>query len=170
MKLIKANKNHKDIVLEFKEKIIETGERFCGVSGLERLDFDEWLGRNKSIENKSTCPDGIVPAMQYIYTDDDESKVIGMINLRLELNDFLMKFGGHIGYSIVPDERRKGFAKAMLKEGLKFYKNHGYEKVLITCDLNNIASARTIEACGGVLENILKEDEFHSTKRYWIKL
>ena len=166
MKLIKANKNHKDIVLEFKEKIIETGERFCGVSGLERLDFDEWLERNKSIESKSTCPDGIVPAMQYIYTDDDESKVIGMINLRLELNDFLMKFGGHIGYSIAPGERRKGNAKAMLKEGLKFYKNHGYEKVLITCDLNNIASARTIEACGGVLENILKEDEFHSTKRY----
>lgn len=164
MKLIKANKNHKDIVLEFKEKIIETGERFCGVSGLERLDFDEWLERNKSIESKSTCPDGIVPAMQYIYTDDDESKVIGMINLRLELNDFLMKFGGHIGYSIAPGERRKGNAKAMLKEGLKFYKNHGYEKVLITCDLNNIASARTIEACGGVLENILKEDEFHSTK------
>lgn len=58
----------------------------------------------------------------------------------------------------------------MLKEGLKFYKNHGYEKVLITCDSNNIASARTIEACGGILENILKEDEFHSTKRYWIKL
>ena len=170
MKLIKANKNHKNIVLEFKEKIIEAGERFCGVSGLERLDFDEWLERNKSIESKSTCPDGIVPAMQYIYTDDDESKVIGMIDLRLELNDFLMKFGGHIGYSIAPGERRKGNAKAMLKEGLKFYKNHGYEKVLITCDLNNIASARTIEACGGVLENILKEDEFHSTKRYWIKL
>ena len=170
MKLIKANKNQKDIVLEFKEKIIETGERFCGVSGLERLDFDEWLERNKSIESKSTCPDGIVPAMQYIYTDDDESKVIGMINLRLELNDFLMKFGGHIGYSIAPGERRKGNAIAMLKEGLKFYKNHCYEKVLITCDLNNIASARTIEACGGVLENILKEDEFHSTKRYWIKL
>lgn len=170
MKLIRANKNHKNIVLEFKEKIIESGERFCGFSGLEKLDFDEWLERNKLIENKSTCPDGIVPAMQYIYTDDDESKVIGMINLRLELNDFLMKFGGHIGYSIAPDERRKGNAKAMLKEGLKFYKNHGYEKVLITCDLNNIASARTIEACGGDLENIIKEDEFHSTKRYWIKL
>lgn len=170
MKLIKANKNHKNIVLEFKEKIIEAGERFCGVSGLEKLDFDEWLERNELIENKLTCPNGIVPAMQYIYIDDDESKVIGMINLRLELNDFLMKFGGHIGYSIAPDERRKGNAKAMLKEGLKFYKNHGYEKVLITCDLNNIASAKTIEACGGVLENILKEDEFYSTKRYWIKL
>lgn len=93
-----------------------------------------------------------------------------MINLRLELNDLLMKFGGHIGYSIVPDERRKGYAKAMLKEGLKFYKNHDYEKVLITCDINNIASAKTIEACGGKLENIIKEDELHSTKRYWIKL
>ena len=81
-----------------------------------------------------------------------------------------MKFGGHIGYSIAPDERRKGYAKLMLKEGLKFYKNRGYEKVLITCDVNNIASAKTIEACGGELENIIKEDELHSTKRYWIKL
>lgn len=170
MKLIKANKKHKDIVLEFKEKIIEAGERFCGVSGLERLDFDEWLDRNKLIENKSTCPDGLVTAMQYIYTDDNESKVIGMINLRLELNDFLLKFGGHIGYSVVPSERHKGYAKAMLKEGLKFYKSRDYEKVLITCDVNNIASAKTIEACGGKLENIIKEDELHSTKRYRIKL
>lgn len=170
MKLVKANKKHKDIVLAFKEKIIEAGERFCGVSGLEKLEFDEWLERNELIENKLTCPNGIVPAMQYIYVNGDESKVIGMINLRLELNEFLLKFGGHIGYSIVPDERRKGYAKAMLREGLKFYKTHDYEKVLITCDINNIASAKTIEACGGELEDIIKEDELHSTKRYWIKL
>lgn len=170
MKLVKANKNHKDIVIKFKEEIIDAGERFCGVSGLERLDFDEWLERNEQIENKSTCPEGIVPAVQCIYIDDDESKVFGMINLRLELNDFLLKFGGHIGYSVAPSERRKGHAKAMLKEGLKFYKNRDYEKVLITCDVNNIASAKTIEACGGKLENIIIEDEIHSTKRYWIKL
>ena len=88
MKLIKANKKHKDIVLAFKKKVIEAGERFCGVSGLERLDFDEWLERNDLIENKSTCPENIVPAMQYIYVNDEEGEVIGMINLRLELNDF----------------------------------------------------------------------------------
>lgn len=170
MKLVKANKDHKDIVLRFKDEINEAGERFCGVSGLERLDFDEWLERNEQIENKSTCPEGIVPAVQCIYIDDDESKVFGMINLRLELNDFLLKFGGHIGYSVVPSERLKGHAKAMLKEGLKFYKSRDYEKVLITCDVNNIASAKTIEACGGKLENIIKEDELHSTKRYWIKI
>lgn len=169
MKLIQPERKHEKIVMDFKQKIIDANEQFCGVSGLERMDYGEWLQYLSNVSKKETCPEGIVPAYEMIYVDDDETKVYGMINMRLELNDMLLKFGGHIGYSVSPDERRKGHAKAMLSRALEFYKEWGYEKVLITCNKNNIASQKTIESAGGVLENIIEDGDIF-TKRFWINL
>lgn len=169
MKLIFPEKRHEQIVMDFKQKIIDANEQFCGVSGLERMDYDEWLQYLSNVSKKETCPDGIVPAYEMIYVDDDETKVYGMINMRFELNDMLLKFGGHIGYSVSPDERRKGYAKAMLSGALEYYKDEGYDKVLITCNKNNIASQKTIESAGGILENIVEDGDIFM-KRYWIYL
>lgn len=169
MKLIQPERKHEKIVMDFKQKIKDANEQFCGVSGLERMDYDEWLQYLSNVSKKETCPDGIVPAYEKIYVDDDETKVYGMINMRFELNDMLLKFGGHIGYSVSPDERRKGYAKAMLSGALEFYKDEGYDKVLITCNKNNIASQKTIESAGGILENIVEDGDIFM-KRYWIYL
>lgn len=169
MKLIQPERKHEKIVMDFKQKIKDANEQFCGVSGLERMDYGEWLQYLSNVLKKETCPEGIVPAYEMIYVDDDETKVYGMINMRLELNDMLLKFGGHIGYSVSPDERRKGYAKAMLSGALEFYRDEGYDKVLITCNKNNIASQKTIESAGGILENIV-EDGGIFTKRFWIYL
>lgn len=169
MKLIQPERKHEKIVMDFKQKIIDANEQFCGVSGLERMDYDEWLQYLSNVSKKETCPEGIVPAYEMIYVDDDETKVYGMINMRFELNDMLLKFGGHIGYSVSPDERRKGYAKAMLSGALEFYKDEGYDKVLITCNKNNIASQKTIESAGGILENIVEDGDIFM-KRYWIYL
>lgn len=169
MKLIQPEGKHEKIVMDFKQKIIDANEKFCGVSGLDRMDYGEWLKYLSMVSKKETCPDGIVPAYEMIYVDDDETKVYGMINMRFELNDMLLKFGGHIGYSVSPDERRKGYAKAMLSGVLKFYKDEGYDKVLITCNKNNIASQKTIESAGGILENIVEDGDVF-TKRFWIYL
>lgn len=169
MKLIQPERKHEKIVMDFKQKIKDANEQFCGVSGLERMDYDEWFQYLSIVSKKETCPDGIVPAYEKIYVDDDETKVYGMINMRFELNDMLLKFGGHIGYSVSPDERRKGYAKAMLSGALEFYRDGGYEKVLITCNKNNIASQKTIESAGGILENIVEDGDIFM-KRYWIYL
>ena len=169
MKLIFPEKRHEQIVMDFKQKIKDANEQFCGVSGLERMDYDEWLQYLSMVSKKESCPKELVPASEKIYLDDDETKVYGMINMRLELNDMLLKFGGHIGYSVSPDERRKGYAKAMLSGALEFYRDEGYDKVLITCNKNNIASQKTIESAGGILENIV-EDGGIFTKRFWIYL
>ncbi|MDD7731733.1 MAG: GNAT family N-acetyltransferase [Ezakiella sp.] len=169
MKLIQPERKHEKIVMDFKQKIKDANEQFCGVSGLERMDYDEWIQYLLVVSKKETCPEGIVPAYEMIYVDDDETKVYGMINMRFELNDMLLKFGGHIGYSVSPDERRKGYAKAMLSGALEFYRDEGYDKVLITCNKNNIASQKTIESAGGILENIV-EDGGIFTKRFWIYL
>ena len=97
----------------------------------------------------------------------DTKRIIGAIHFRHELNDFLLLHGGHIGYGIRPSERRKGYAVLMLGMMLDILKKKNFGKVLITCDDGNIASARTIERNGGILENIVDEDG-GKTRRYWI--
>ena len=92
-----------------------------------------------------------------------------MIDIRHRLNDYLLNFGGHIGYSVRKSERQKGYATEMLNLALKECVNLGIKKVLITCDKNNVASAKTIINNGGKLENeIAKEDRI--TQRYYITL
>ena len=94
-----------------------------------------------------------------------------MLAVRHFLNETLEKYGGHIGYSIRPSERRKGYAKKMLKAALPFCRELGLRQVLITCREDNIASERTILANGGVYESTVREPEKDvRLKRFWIEL
>ena len=90
---------------------------------------------------------------------------LGFLNLRLRLNDYLLEKGGHIGYSIRPSERGKGYAKESLRQGLQMAKKKNITRALITCNIENFASRAVILANGGQLENIHNE-----TERYWIDL
>lgn len=92
---------------------------------------------------------------------DDE--VIGFLNLRHTLNDFLLEEGGHIGYSVRPSARRRGHASAALGLALREAAGLGIDRVLVTCDEDNEPSRRTIEANGGV-----QEDVRSGKRRYWI--
>jgi predicted acetyltransferase len=94
-----------------------------------------------------------------------------MLQVRHRLNDFLEKYGGHIGYSVRPSERRRGYAKEMLKMALPFCRQIGIDKILITCIDGNIGSEKTILANGGVYETTVHEpNENVDLKRYWIAL
>ncbi|MBN2509032.1 MAG: GNAT family N-acetyltransferase [Spirochaetales bacterium] len=109
---------------------------------------------------------GFVPSTLF-FLIDEQNKVCGAIHLRHELNERLKQNGGHIGYGIRPSERHKGYGTEMLSLLLEKIWVDGYERVLITCDDDNIASAKTIAKNGGILfdkpmfEGIL-------TRRYWI--
>ena len=92
------------------------------------------------------------------------------MDIRHELNEYLEKFGGHIGYGIAPSERKKGYGKIQLKLGLEKAKKIGLKKVLITCDDNNIGSAKTIEACGGIYNDTLADAEANRIKRYFVEV
>lgn len=110
-----------------------------------------------------------VTASTYLARRKEDCKIVGIIDIRHYLNNYLLLYGGHIGYSIRKSERRKGYAKEMLGLALKKCESLGIDKVLITCDKENPASARTILANGGVLENeIMHEDKL--MQRYWIQL
>lgn len=130
------------------------------------MDYRTWLENTYKFEE--TCPKDFVPAHTF-FLIEDKKRIIGAINIRHYLNEYLLNYGGHIGYGIRPSERRKGYASLMLSLALPKAKELGIHRALITCDKNNLGSARTIMKNGGVLENeVIKEKII--TQRYWIEL
>lgn len=110
------------------------------------------------------APAGRVHDDLYWITDDD-GELIGFLSLRHELNELLFEQGGHIGYSVRPSRRRQGHASRALGLALVRAATLGLDRVLVTCDDDNVASARTIESQGGVMEDIRG-----TRRRYWIDL
>jgi predicted acetyltransferase len=102
----------------------------------------------------------------------DGSRIVGRVAIRHALNDFLLRVGGHIGYVVVPEFRRRGYATEMLRRSLAIaHRTLGIHRVLVTCDDDNVGSIRAIEKNGGVLENIVAGTDLDPPKRrYWIAL
>ena len=150
---------------DYKNEFILNNETIHGAAKLTELSTNEWVKFVENTKYKETVTPGFVTAHTFFALDND--KIVGIINARHELNDYLLNFGGHIGYSVRKSERRKGYGKKMLNYISEFLFSLGVEKVLITCDKQNIASKRTIESCGGILENEVI-DESRITLRYWI--
>ncbi|EGX29582.1 GNAT family N-acetyltransferase [Streptococcus salivarius] len=126
--------------------------------------YEEWLEENLQAETGLNIPENWVPAIQLV-SFDEAGHALGFLNLRLRLNDYLLEKGGHIGYSIRPSERGKGYAKESLRQGLQVAKDKNIHRALVTCSIKNSASRAVILANGGQLEDIR-----HETERYWIDL
>ena len=99
-----------------------------------------------------------------------EARIVGRVSIRHSLNAFLERVGGHIGYAVVPECRRRGYATEILRQSVELARTRiGISRILITCDDDNIGSIRTIEKNGGVLENIVRGPDLSKPKRrYWI--
>jgi predicted acetyltransferase len=97
-------------------------------------------------------------------------EIVGRVSIRHELNDYLERFGGHIGYAVRPAFRGRGYATSILGESLRVAHARGLTRVLLICDDANTASRRPIEACEGVLERVDTAGEAAPTCRYWIDL
>lgn len=101
---------------------------------------------------------------------DVDGEIVGRVSFRFELNEYLAERAGHIGYGVAPSHRRMGYATEILRQALIVIRAEGVDPVLVTCDLDNVASARTIERNGGVLESVSPPSfgETESVRRYWI--
>ena len=152
-------------IQDYKNEFIVNNEIIHGAANMTDLSIAEWVQFAENTKYKETVTPGFVTAHTFFALYNN--KIVGIINARHELNDYLLNFGGHIGYSVRKSERRKGYAKAMLSYTVDFLFSLGLNKVLITCDKNNIPSKRTIESCGGILENEVIE-ETRTTLKYWI--
>ena len=110
-------------------------------------------------------PDRVPSTFLMAVVGDD---VVGRVSIRHRLNDHLMVEGGHIGYAIRPAFRRRGYATQVLRQSLDIVRGMGIERALVTCDDDNTASARVIESCGGVLEDVVVTQKYGPVRRYWI--
>lgn len=175
--LEKPDMKHKEQAIKFINEVeqFEPNERirYSGFSSLQdyKENYMEWLKKIEDYTKKETLPEGKVLSDIFFSVRKSDNKIVGIINIRHSLSDYLYNYGGHIGYCIIPSERRKGYAYKQLLLGLEYCKSIGINKVLITCLDYNIGSSKTIEKSGGELENIVKNKESNETfKRYWISL
>lgn len=129
-------------------------------------DFEYYL---ENLEQK-TEQDGRVPDSVFFLFDEERNRLLGAVNIRHYLNDYLFREGGHIGDGIRPSERRKGYATEMIRLALIECRKLGIDRVLMTCDKENIGSAKSIVRNGGVLENEFVNSDGETEQRYWITL
>lgn len=169
LRLVFPSLEHEEIVIDYKKEFIENNDSMDGTAGLrDSKTFKEWYYAVLDNKSEETVREGLVPATTYLALDNN-NELIGMIDIRHKLNDYLLNFGGHIGYSVRKSKRRQGYATEILKLALKECKDLEIKKVLITCDKNNIASSKTITNNSGKLENeVFKDDRI--TQRYWINI
>ena len=130
----------------------------------ENFSYEDWLESNQNQEMGINLPEGWVPAIQLV-AFFGKGQALGFLNLRLRLNNFLLEKGGHIGYSIRPSERGKGYGKETLRQGLQIAKEKNIKRTLVTCSVNNPASRAVILANGGILEDVR-----NGVERYWIEV
>lgn len=168
--LEKPNLNRKDSYLKYVDECRQKdAELVPFVLKFPTDDFEAFLRVFEDCENGIGLPEGFVPHVTYWLVVDEE--VVGVSNLRLRLTESLLRLGGHIGYGVKPSARRKGFATLMLRETLVKAKEYGIDPCMVTCNKENIASAKTILNNGGVLDSEEYLDEIKETiQRYWIKL
>ncbi len=172
IKLVLPTEEYLDQVWAYRQECIDAGSSMDGCGPLRPSESKEqWLAHVRAYMDPATVPEGKVQATQFLAIRESDGKVVAMIQIRHYFNEYLEKYAGHIGYSTRPSERRKGYAKEMLRLALPFCQEIGLDRVLISCEPDNPGSRRTIIANGGVYENTVHEPgEDIDLERYWITL
>ncbi|MDR2987860.1 MAG: GNAT family N-acetyltransferase [Nocardiopsaceae bacterium] len=129
--------------------------------------WPDYLHRLSDWQKGASLPDGWVP--DSFLVADVEGQIVGRVSIRHQLTDFLRNEGGHIGYCVLPEYRRRGYATEILRQALIVARSVGVDRVLITCDDDNVGSIKVIEACGGKLDSVRPASgSARALRRYWV--
>lgn len=153
---------------KYNSDIKGTGEMYKCING---ISYEEWLARLEKMKDANYAKSiNRCPSETFFLIRSEDNRIIGMINIRYNLNETMLKFGGHIGYGIRPTERRNGYNKINLYLGLiKAKEDFKLDKVMLDCSIDNLGSDNTIKALGGILERSeIDPSDNTLTNVYWI--
>lgn len=172
LKLLEPTTEYLEQIVSYKQEFLENGDCMDGTSNLGLFDnMEDWFQFIHTISNRAFCSSDLITGMQYICVRVKDNKVVGMLCIRDKLDEFSARYIGNIGYSIRKSEREKGYATQQLKLALGLCRKRGMDRVLITCNKENIASVKTILANGGVLENEIIDSDTHMVvQRFWVSV
>ena len=168
------SKNRKDKILDYINEIIIYNSETNGLGALSKIidgySFEEALEICLNMQNKEYAKRlGKSQVKTFLLIRKNDDKIIGCINIRWNLTDYMKKYSGNIGYGIRPTERNKGYNKINLYLGLLEAKKLNLNKVMLVCETNNLPSSKTIEALGGILERKeIDPNDGVLTSYYWI--
>lgn len=169
VQLVFPSAKYREAYLGFYQEWVDSKEKMVPwVIAKNPSDFEGMLSSLEKNHRGENLPAGRVPDSTF-WLVSDEGEVLGVVNIRHALTDELRKSGGHIGYGLKPSARKKGYAVVMLELALQEAAKLGIEQVLVVCDKENIASAKTIEKNGGVRDEDYIEADGSVVNRYWIE-
>jgi len=166
----------KNEIIEYLDEFVKYGSDINGSGSLDKIydgyTFEEALDRCLKMEDEEYATSvGRCQGRTFLLIRENDNKIVGTINVRWNLNEAMLRFGGHIGYGIRPTERRKGYNKINLYLGMLEAKKVGLEKVMLDCDVNNLGSDKTLKALGGKLERTeVDPSDGILTNVYWFNV
>lgn len=166
----------KDEIIEYLDEFVKYNSNINGTGSLDKIydgyTFEEALERCLNMKNEEYAKSiNRVPGKTFLLIRKNDNKIVGTINIRWNLSEDMLKFGGHIGYGIRPIERRKEYNKIQLYLVLLEAQKLNLDKVMLDCSVDNLGSDKTIKALGGILERCeLDESDNTMTNVYWINV
>jgi predicted acetyltransferase len=172
----KLSMDRKDEIVDYINEFVEYNSDINGTGSLDLIldgySIEQSIERCLNMENKEYAESvGRCQGKTLLLIRENDNKIVGTINIRWNLNEAMLRFGGHIGYGIRPTERRKGYNKINLYLGMIEAKKLGLEKVMLDCDVNNLGSDRTLKALGGELVRTeVDPEDGILTNVYWFNV
>lgn len=172
LKLVWPCAEMKAAALDYREEHRQYGEEeLHGAALFDKMEFEPWLEMSIRNHDTETANPNWVQSSTFFAVRESDGKIIGMVDIRHRLNDFLAAFGGHIGYGVRPTERRKGYAAEILRLALDYARREiGLKRAMIACYGENEGSWRTILANGGNLERKFMHTDGKEVRVYWVDL